>query len=57
MLKLETDPEMSFTEATFRVDRKPDDEMKMFAGESRPVKVYTVEEATNNAFYNDIYSS
>ena len=53
MLRLETDPEMSFTETTFRVDRKPDDEKKMFAGESRPARVYVVEETTSNASYND----
>jgi hypothetical protein len=40
-------------EATFRVDRKPDNHKKMFAGEARPVRVYNVEETTDNASYND----
>lgn len=52
MLRLETDPEMGFTEATFRVERKPD-EKKIFGWQSKLVRTYSVEETTSNASYND----
>src|SRR2546426_1018351 len=52
MLRLETDPEMSFMEATFQVERKPDSE-RTLAGESRPVRVYSVHETTSSASFDD----
>jgi imidazolonepropionase-like amidohydrolase len=51
MLRLETDPEMSFVEATFSVERKPDVEKSMLAGKSG-ARVYSVHETTSNASFD-----
>lgn len=52
MLRLETDPEMSFMETTFQIERKPDSK-RTFAGESRTVRVYSVHETTSSASFYD----
>jgi len=52
MLRLETDPEIDFTEATFRLERR-EDYNRTASGWSKPVMVFSVEETTSNSSYTD----